>query len=181
MRMGYKSVSFEVTLTPESTLVLGIRLRSIQTLGPVLVTGAAEIARLARTGFYERQRTGLGSFLTPQRVDSLNFVSTPAQLLRGVRGIEVTCLHETCTVHTRNPPDCLWLFVNGAFVPPNGSYQSQLDDVVATGEVSAVEVYERPMIVPSEFQGTLPRKRSLGFTQKAGCGALVVWTRPHAR
>jgi hypothetical protein len=182
MRIGYKAVSFDVTLAPESTLVLGIHLKSIQTLGPVTVTGAAEIPRLARTGFYDRQRLGLGTFISPQRVDSLDFVSTPAKLLRDARGLDVRCgPGGPCQVHTRSPPDCLWLFVNGAYMPAGANGQTQVDDVVATGEVSAIEVYERPMIVPTEFQAQLPAKSGRGFTVKAGCGALVVWTRTHTR
>jgi carboxypeptidase-like protein len=183
MRIGYKAVSFDVMLAPESTLVLGIHLKSIQTLGPVTVTGAAQIPRLARTGFYDRQRLGLGTFLSPQRIDSLDFVDSPAQLLRGVRGIDVRCFSaKRCSVHTRSPPDCLWLFVDGAYVPAGVGGQSQIDDVMGTGEVGAIEVYERPMTVPSEFQAQLPAKRAgQVFTVKAGCGALVIWTRTHAR
>jgi hypothetical protein len=182
MRIGYKAVSFDVTLAPESTLVLGIHLKSIQTLGPITVTGTAQIPRLARTGFYERQVLGFGSFISPQRIDSLNFVDSPAQLLRGVRGIEVRCFSaKRCVVHTHSPPDCLWLFVDGAYMPASGSDQSQLDDVMGTGEVAAIEVYERPMFVPSEFQARLPVKRGRDLTAKAGCGALVIWTRTHAR
>jgi hypothetical protein len=185
MRIGYKAVSFEVTLAPESTLVLVIHLKSVQTLGPVTVTGAAEIPRLARTGFYERQRLAFGSFLTPQHIDSLNFVDSPAQLLRGVRGIDVRCISaKRCSVHTLGAEDCLWLFIDGAYMPPTsptGSGQSEIDDILGTGEVAAIEVYERPMFVPSEFQARLPVKGYRGFTMKAGCGALVIWTRAHTR
>lgn len=173
MRIGYKAVSFTTILAPDTTLVIAIQLRSAQLLPDIVVAADRISPRLARTGFYERRRTGLGSFLTPERIDSLSSVGSPAQLLRDVRGIELVCRYTSCEVHTRRAPDCLLLFVDGAQIP------GQLDDVLTTGAVSAIEVYERPSLVPVEFQGRLPSKKGI-LTARAGCGALVVWTKSRA-
>jgi hypothetical protein len=118
----------------------------------------------------------IGSFVTPERIDSLvNLVSSPAQLLRDTRGVEVQCRAAgKCQVVTRRKPSiCLNLFVNGARI------EGELDDNVDLSEIYAMEVYERPVIVPSEFQGKLPTKTGNGrnLSPRSGCGAIAVWTK----
>jgi hypothetical protein len=173
-KIGYAPVSFETTLLPDSMIVLSIHLRSVQTLDPVRVNAVRVNAYLVRTGFTERKRLGTGSYLGPEQLDSLApRVSTPAQLLRDLRGIDVRCPKSDCVVHAHQPPDCFWLFVDGA---PLGT--DQIDVVGLTpGGIAAIEVYERESIVPAEFEGALPQKRGRGMSLAAGCGAIVVWTK----
>ena len=176
MRIGYRSVSFTTTLAPDSTLVIAIMLRRISTLEEVEVKAASISPRLERQGYYKRRTQGIGSFVTPDRVDSLSHVATPSQLLRDVRGIEVQCGGRSklgCIVATRRAHGCLNLFIDGVF------HKDQIDDVLPTTAVYAIEVYENPSIVPLEFQASLPGKVS-ALTRKAGCGAIVVWTRSRA-
>jgi hypothetical protein len=180
MRIGFKALSFTTTLTPDTTLVIAIRMRRIQTLEDVNVRAPSVSPRLARTGYYDRKKLGLGSFVTPERVDSLSHLSTPAKLLRDVRGLEVRCGAGGCTVVPTRGHECLQLIVDGAIIGDmNSDNSNQIDNVLTTGAVYAIEVYERPSIVPTEFQGMLPRKRSV-LTRKAGCGVVVVWTRGRA-
>jgi hypothetical protein len=174
MRLGYQPLSFEATLSPDSTLVLAIRLRRVQSLDTVVVHEERMSPRLARDGFFERKHMGLGSFVTPERIDSMaGVVTTPAQLLRDVRGLDVRC-KGGCSVRARSAP-CLWMFVDGAYVK-----DMELDQYLTIGGVYAMEVYERPAIVPMQFQGPLPEKQGRGVTPKAGCGAIAVWTRSRA-
>src|SRR4051812_44199906 len=58
LRIGYKAVSFEIELPPDSTIVTEIRLRNVTTLGAVNVTGERVSPRLAREGFYARLKSG---------------------------------------------------------------------------------------------------------------------------
>ena len=175
-RIGYTVVEFATTLAPDSTLVLGITMTPLTTLDAVRISAAREI-QLERVGFSQRQHMGLGSFVTPARVDSLPAAQQPSALLRGVRGVEVVCTSPAgpCKVGTRRPPNCLNIFVNGA------QMDGQLDDNVMVGEVYAMEVYENPTVVPTEFQGRLPTKTGRGVTAKAGCGAIAVWTNVRMR
>jgi Carboxypeptidase regulatory-like domain len=172
-RIGFAPVSFETSLLPDSMVVLSIRMRSVQALDPVRVTAVRVNAYLAQTGFTERKRLGLGSYLSPEHVDSLApGVTTPAELLRGLRGIDVRCQRSDCVVHARQPPDCFWLFVDGV---PLGTDQIDVAGLTPSG-IAAIEVYERASIVPLEFQRALPRKRG-GVSLSAGCGAIAVWTK----
>ena len=73
--------------------------------------------------------------------------------------------------------DCLHLFVDGVLHQAQG--ENQIDRVLTTSVVYAIEVYENPNMVPLQFQASLPPKRGL-LTTKAGCGAIVVWTKSRA-
>lgn len=173
-KIGYAPVSFETSLLSDSMIVLSIPMRSVQVMDPVKVSAARINAYLDRTGFQERKRVGLGTFLTPEKVDSLApGVATPAQLLRGVRGIDVRCPKSTCVVVAHDAPGCLWLFLDGVAVGTE-----QIDAVGLTPSViAAIEVYERPSMVPTEFQGTMPMKQGRGLSTAAGCGAVAIWTK----
>lgn len=174
-KLGYAPVSFEAMLPDDSVVVLAIRMRAVQVMNTVNVTAERITAYLARTGFLERRRLGLGAFLSPAQIDSMApKVMTPAQLLRGIRGIDVNCgEHSWCTVTPRNLSSCLWLWIDGV---PHGSEQIDLFGLTP-GVVAAVEVYDRPSIVPMQFQGTLPEKRRRGMSRYGGCGAIAVWTK----
>ena len=173
MRIGYEPLSFETTLAPDTTLTVDIQLRPTKMLEPVDVT-AVRASRFTRTGFYDRQRLGTGAFVSPERVDSLRYVTSPARLLRDVPGIDVRCGPAGACVVRPRWTNCLLLIVDGV------SYgESQLDNVLGTSEVHAIEVYDRASRVPIEFQGRLPR-RTGGLTVRAGCGAIAVWTKSRA-
>ena len=173
-RVGYVPVSFETSLVADSIIVLSIQMRSIQALDPVKVTAVRINAYLGRTGFTERRRLGTGSYLTPEQIDSMApLVTTTAQLLRSVRGVYVRCPGSSCEVHPQTPPDCLALFVDGAYL---GSDQIDVLGLTPAG-VAAIEVYERPSIVPVEFETALQQKRGRGMSFASGCGAIAVWTK----
>lgn len=173
-KIGYAPLSFELSLPTDSVVVLSVTMRTVQVLNTVNVNAERTNAYLARTGFTERQRLGLGSFLTPQHLDSIAMsVSTPAQLLRSVRGVDVRCPRGLCTVLTRSPPGCLWLFIDGA---PHGTQQIDSLGFSPSG-IAAIEVYDRPSLVPLEFQGQLPMKQGRAMSMAGGCGALAIWTK----
>jgi hypothetical protein len=174
MRIGYRQMTFTATLTTDSTLVIAIRMRRVETLAPVSITAPRAIAALRRSGFYERQHAGLGTFMTPQHLDSVApLLIHASELFKEVNGLEFRCnLPAHCVVFTRRTHDCLKLFIDGNEVPGD----NQIDDVIPVSEIGAVEVYPNPTTVPVEFQGRLPAKRGF-MTPKAGCGAIAVWTR----
>jgi hypothetical protein len=173
MRLGYHQVQFTATLTTDSTLVLAIKMRPIQTMAAISITAPAAIAQLKRSGFYDRERAGLGSFLTPHHIDSVaDRHQVTSQLMRDMNGVEVVCVAAgRCSVQTKRAHGCLRIFVDG-----QQQIGDQIDDIVPITMVAAMEVYPNPTTVPTEFQGKLPPKRSL-LTAKSGCGAIVVWTR----
>lgn len=178
VRLGYQPLSFEMTLAADSTVMIDVRMRTIQTLGAVEVSAKRLNAGLVRMGFFDRRRTARGSFVSPERVDSLSrFATRASQLFRDVNGVEVFCRMNNCQVLSRMEPSCLNVFIDGAFVQ-DGTLL--LDDLIMPGAVAAIEVYTRPSQVPVAFQARLPIKQSQDLTKQAGCGSLVIWTRARA-
>ncbi len=175
-KIGYAPVSFEASLLPDSMIVLSIHMRSVQTLDPVKVSAERMNTYLARTGFIERKKMAMGTFLTPEHIDSIEGgVGLASELLRGVRGIELRGCRAACKIVAHSAlTSCLWLFVDGV---PHG-FADQLDSLgISPFGVAAIEVYDRPSIVPMEFQGALPIKSGRGFSNTGGCGAIAVWTK----
>lgn len=161
MRLGYKALNFEVRLPPDSTIVIDIRMRHTQTLPDVNVTSQRQSPRLARDGFYERQRGGWGKYLSPEQVDSMSHIAaTPAQLLRNLNGFRVTCGVGSCTVRGAPPNECLAVFINGVYT------RGELDNLLQVGAVYALEAYNRSSAVPLEFKHPATER----------CGAIIVWT-----
>jgi hypothetical protein len=172
-KFGYQPISFEATLPADSTVLIDVHLRKVQNLGPVIVT-AVNSPRLARTGYFERKKLGLATFLSPEQVDSMSFLDHPSSLLRTVRGIDVRCSRGLCYVLPRLAV-CINLFVDGV-----EKRDVQLDELLSTSAIYAIEVYDHPATVPTEFQGRLPHVRPGIVQPVAGCAALIVWTRAKA-
>jgi carboxypeptidase family protein len=173
-KIGYAPVSFETSLPADSVVVIAILMHAVQVMNTVNVTAERVTAYLARTGFLERRRLGLGKFIAPGQIDSMApGISTPAEFFRTVPGIDVRCQLSSCVVRSRWQPGCLWLFVDGV---PHGT--EQIDSLgISPGGVAAIEVYDRPSIVPIEFQGSPPPKQGRGMSTGSGCGAIAVWTK----
>lgn len=169
-RIGYRVISFHATLAPDTTIVVAIRLRPVQTLEEIEVIAAQPSARFIATGYEARRRLGLGTFLTPERIDSIApYLMHVSQLFRDVRGVEI----RGGVVVPRREPKCMWLFIDGSY---KGTRAAVDELAYSPGHIHAIEVYERPSLVPAEFQGPLPSK-SGQLTVAGGCGAIAVWTK----
>jgi hypothetical protein len=163
-RLGYDSTATaELGVPPGQNLYVEVRVQPAALgLEPIRVTAPPTLPYLESTGFYERQRRGLGSFLGP---DELARVPTafPTHVLRRIAGISVTrgqirirgvnslmgggpCTPTIILDHMR---------VRGA----------RLDDIVPMSQVEAIEVYKGPATVPPQWRDA------------ATCGVIAVWTK----
>src|SRR5262245_34380331 len=145
-KIGYAPVSFRVALPHDSLVVVAIRMRSVQALPVVSVVGERESALLKRTGFFERRKLALGSFLSPEQIDSVaDRITVPSQFLRGARGIDFRC-GSSCVPVPRNFTGCLWLFVDGI----QHGQVATIDSLGLTpSSIAAIEGYDRSGIVPT--------------------------------
>jgi hypothetical protein len=163
-KLGFVAVSFQVRLAPDTTIVIDVHLRPVQSLSEVTVSSPGVSAKLTRDGFYDRKARGWGQYVTPEEIEKRT-VSTPAQLIRDMRGVNVRCGGRErrrtggCVVSS-STSDCLGLFVDGVFA------RDQIDERLTVGEVYAIEVYSRSSQTPAEFSSPAGR-----------CGAIVVWTK----
>lgn len=122
--------------------------------------------RLEEAGFWERQRTGMGSYLTPAEIDRRDPQRT-ADLLSTMPGLNVgpaqygyRALRMGRSAANRSCDPVL--YVNGHL-----TVSQHVDDVHAD-DVLAVEVYRGPASLPARFH------RNHG---KSDCGAIVIWTK----
>jgi hypothetical protein len=168
-RLGFAPESLTVALHPDSTVTIQLRMRATQTLPDVNVRAATQSPRLARDGFYDRQKSGWGKYVTPEEIAKLS-VGTAAQLLRNVPFVHLDCdigarrATGGCIVYGSNKT-CMSLFVDGVYT------RGHLDQRVSVGMVYAMEVYTRSAIVPMDFQRPANERQ---------CGAVVVWTQSRA-
>jgi hypothetical protein len=156
---------------------------------------AARTRALADEGFYDRQRTGAGVYITPQRIEALKPVQTREvfQAVPGVRLQEQGAGPPTLMTiagiqfEQRNPPKlnpraasfndthtCLpVIYVDGVTVQaggddPDGFRQYDLGSLPASS-LLAVEIFRGPAEVPPRFAGP-----------NSPCGVIVIWTKAAA-
>ena len=164
-RLGFAPETLRTVLVSDSTIITNVRMRAAQILPEVNVRADWYSPRLARDGFYDRQKTGWGHYLTPEVIAKMN-VSYPSQLLRDVPFILLDCSMSArrrtggCIV-LNSRKQCVSLFVDGVH------QRMHLDERVSSGMVYAVEVYHRSARVPMEFMRPAAERE---------CGAVVVWT-----
>ena len=161
-KIGFSAVSFTATLPEDSVVVVAVMLHRVRVLDPVTITAVAARERLTRTGFYDRQRSGLGQYLTPEQIDSMaDRVQKPSELLRDMRGVTVRCGRSTCLPTVHNAP-CLRIFIDGE---PVGT-AAELDELgYSPASMAAVELYDRAANVPLEYH------------RVDGCAIVLFWTK----
>lgn len=162
-RFGYDSTATaNLAVSPEQNLYVELRVQPAALgLDPITVTAPRVLPYLESTGFYDRERRGFGSFLGPSDLKRIPG-AFPSQLLRRVAGVTVT----RGRIYMRGQTS----FMGGPCSPKIVlDYMTlrgtNLDDVVRTYDIEAMEVYKGPAAVP-------PQWRDAGT-----CGVIVVWTK----
>ena len=137
-------------------------------LAPVLVV--ARSRGLEQSGFYERQRTGQGAFLTKAEIERMRGVALPTDLLRNMTGLQRARRPNGRGFRIVGRNHCPYrYYVDGVRIGQG----FELDDL-EWHWIDAIEVYSGLGQVPARFADADPmRVRS--------CGAVVVWTRQVAR
>jgi hypothetical protein len=156
------------------TLALSLPLQPIE-LDPLMVSVRPEYRRLVRNGFYERAKSGLGTFVSPEQVDRWRPTRT-TDLLRRIPGVRLQ-------PHPQWPSRVIitmtrsGMFAGGLGAGGGGRRCAPriiVDDVelldfdldqLPAQDIFALEVYRSAIQVPPRYGG-----------QGAACGAIVVWT-----
>src|SRR5262245_52311792 len=69
-KLGYSPVNFSVNLQPDTTLMVNIPMKTLQTLPGVEVEAKGQSAKLLMMGFYDRKKVGLGRFLDNDKISN---------------------------------------------------------------------------------------------------------------
>jgi len=162
-------ISGGVTLTLDQTInvELALPLRPIE-LDPLMVSVRPERRFLVRNGFYDRAKSELGTFITPELMERWR-PWVPTDMLRRIPGVRLT-------------PDPRWpsryriTFTRAGIFMGNCRPKVFLDGVmmydfdindIPIEEVAAMEVYKSALQTPLRYGGG-----------GAACGAIVMWTGP---
>lgn len=144
-------------------------------LDPIIVEARSRRIALQRAGFYERERTGLGRFLTREKIEARParyitdlFAAMPGvTLVRGQFGRREVIFRGGTRIATGGLDACYpRVFIDGMMRALGGSTPTGLDDLIRPDEVEAVEVYRSTAEVPGQYGGAM-----------AGCGVILIWTR----
>ena len=188
--LGYGSLDGEpVDVTQGQLTILEIAMApEALALEPLVVTAEPRAYHLEVEGFYRRMEGELGKFITPEVFEERR-PRRSSDLLFGIPGVNVAdpttgaggravyfrsgVRPSSFSGGTLTPADVCWpmIYVNRQLVSTGGfasagAEPTALDDLVATADVWALEVYRSAAEIPPEFNGP-----------NAGCGVIVLWTR----
>jgi hypothetical protein len=158
---GADTVRRQVALTPQPVELEGI-----------VATSWGRSMRLRRNGFYDRQRAGMGAYMTADRIELLHPLRT-VDIFRYMRGFLVRQTPAgPIVVGTRGSGlgnrDCIpTVYLDGmAMASHNTKDQHDAIDMIRPDDILAVEAYAGPASIPAQYN-------PLG----SACGVILVWTR----
>lgn len=159
------------------------------TLEALRVEGRAERGSLDAVGFYERQRTGRGIFLTDQDFRRGAPLSSVMRTVPGVRVIRyqppgrrgtappmetrlvpsrgTTSIRLSANPDDRQSDQCfIPVFLDGARIMSDSPEQgNDIDRQIRTGDIVAIEVYRNGSEIPPQYMGS-----------NQGCGVVLLWS-----
>ena len=163
--LGYAAQSVPVDLNPREPQRVTISLpKYVAVMDPVLVTARRNMA-LDKVGFVQRQKSGLGYFMGPDRLAQMHpFYVT--DILRMVPGIHIGADSRGAPIVTSTRDirsGCVQYYVDD--VPFAEIEPGDINTFITGGEIVAVEVYQ---------SGTIPAQ----YMRSGGsCTTIVMWTR----
>jgi hypothetical protein len=185
-RIGY--LPAEVVLEAQAGLRVELAVKLVPAtveLGTVVVEGRRMDTRLLQSGFYDRQKLGLGTYFTPDYL--AHHGGSMDALMREVPSVRVT--RDSYNRAVAMGPSGLGLcelnvFLDGILVRWAGDVG--LDQLLDKHEVLAVEVYPRASQLPVTFAGYLTKSAgglpspggAAGAAGGSDCGAIVIWSKP---
>ncbi len=158
---GRETVDIRSSKEARLTIVLS---RLAQSLDATVITSEAFAAAAAREGLERRRRTGIGFHLDAAALNRVLALS-PIDYLRSMPGVfvEGTGVDQYVAARRQDGKPCrATLLVDGVRFDGNAI---ELEQLIPTNRVSAVEVYPRGAVVPSELPNSLN-----------GCAVVVFWS-----
>ena len=138
----------------------------------IVATSWGRSMRLRRNGFYDRERAGLGTSMTEERIALLHPMRT-FDIFRYMRGFLVRQTSSgPVVVGTRGSGlgtgDCIPNVYLDGMPLPSGTRRDQHDalDMVRPQDILAVEAFQGPASIPTEYN-------AMG----TACGVILIWTK----
>ncbi|MDQ3995622.1 MAG: TonB-dependent receptor [Gemmatimonadota bacterium] len=142
--------------------------RAVPRLNPVVVTAQAEA--LERVGFEDRQKRGMGHFVSPEDIQRMQpqLVTSALRGLPGLRVVPTGTGGYTVQSSRGAGGGCVTYWVDGA--PFREMTPGDVDNAFPASQLAAIESYQ-PGSAPAQFT-------SPGMS---GCTAVVIWTQASVR
>jgi uncharacterized protein (DUF2141 family) len=164
--LGFGAQTVAVDLTSREPQRVTIRLPKFVAMIEPVVVNARRAANLDRVGFSQRQKTGMGFYISPEQLKDRH-PNLVTDILRTVPGLRISSGPEGDVVSSsRNVGlggDCVQYYVDD--MPWQSTQPGDVNQFVNANEVVAVEVYQGSN-VPAQYS------RGMG-----GCTTIVLWTR----
>jgi len=158
---GADTVRREITMAVQAVELEGI-----------VATSWGRSMRLREMGFYDRQRRGLGAYMTSDRIELLRPYQT-FELFRYMRGFSVRYTRDGPVVVTTRGKglqlgECIPIVYLDGMALVSGNTKDQHDALymILPEDIEGVEAYAGPASIPAEYN-------PLG----SACGVILVWTR----
>lgn len=172
-RPGFAMVRFAADFAPADTVRRDVSLtvQAVEIEG-ITATSWGRSMLLRRNGFYDRQRAGMGAFMTAERVEHLHPLRS-MDLFRYMRGFTVQVTRDgPVVIGTRGAAlgnYCIpMVYLDGMVVSTGGGIRDQEAalDMVRPDDILAVEAYQGAASIPAEYNPT-----------GSACGVILFWTR----
>jgi Carboxypeptidase regulatory-like domain/TonB-dependent Receptor Plug Domain len=167
-RVGFAELDMPVVVSATSTAaVTATLLPKVATLATVEISRPALTAAYERTGFQQRQKSGMGHYLTSDQIQSRGGTSATS-LMQGMPGVLLVFTRSggARVVSARDGAlrrrNCTAFYVDGTFVP-RGSNGSDDETLPVASEIIGIEVYQSDEPIP----GFVPSR----------CLTVLIWTR----
>ena len=160
--VGFAPGTWRAPLKPHQVLTYHFELERLPyELPEVVVKGKGPLSVRRFADFERRRQSGLGAFLTQERIERANTASL-VDVLATVRGVKQVCVSNECIAKmVRSPPGCYpQYYLDGN---ESSSYFARL---TPPQDVKGVEIYRGSSETPGEFQGS-----------NSGCGVIAIWTK----
>ena len=160
--VGYAPGTWRASLKPHQVLTHYFELERLPIeLPEVVVKGKGPLSVRRFADFERRRQSGMGAFLTQERIERANTASL-VDVLATVRGVQQVCISNQCVAKmVRSPAGCYpQYYLDGN---ESSTYFARL---TPPQDVKGVEIYRGSSETPGEFQGS-----------NSGCGVIVIWTK----
>jgi hypothetical protein len=164
--LGFGAQTVAVDLTSREPQRVTIKLPKFVAMIEPVVVNARRAANLDRVGFSQRQKTGMGFYLSPEQLKDRH-PNLVTDILRTVPGLRISSGPAGDVVSSSRSVglggECVQYYVDD--MPWQSTQPGDVNQFVNPNEVVAVEVYQGSN-VPAQYS------RGMG-----GCTTIVLWTR----
>ena len=167
--IGYQPMRRPVRLTDGAPTTVDLRLLVQRVQLDTVRVIAGKTLPVEVRAIERRWRVGVGTIMDGNFVrERSNLFVTDA--LRGVSGVtvrQVGGFGQTVWMRSSNGEECQAAVIfDGGQLPPSQVASISIDELARREDITAIEVYPRPSMIPAEFTSMV-----------SGCGVVAIWTK----